>query len=105
MFFLLKTVMYFSYFAEGKPGYVCHVPKLLMFVDGWGNVEYCLNLDRPLANIREMPLKEIMELERFKQLRVEAEGCCSCNSPTMVDLSKLWENPALAFEEGGIAVG
>jgi MoaA/NifB/PqqE/SkfB family radical SAM enzyme len=102
---ILNSEQCFSYFVEGKPGYACHMPKLVMFVDGWGNVEYCLNLDRPLANIREMPLKEIMELERFKQLRVEAEGCCSCNSPTMLDLSKLWENPALAFEEGGIAVG
>jgi MoaA/NifB/PqqE/SkfB family radical SAM enzyme len=102
---IVNSEQYFSYFAEGKPGYVCHVPKLLMFVDGWGNVEYCLNLDRPLANIRETPLTEIMEMERFKQLRVEAEGCSSCNSPTMVDLSQLWENPALAFEEGGIAVG
>jgi MoaA/NifB/PqqE/SkfB family radical SAM enzyme len=102
---ILNSEQYFSYFAEGKPGYACHMPKLVMFVDGWGNVEYCLNLDRPIANIREMPLKKIMELERFKQLRVDAEGCSSCNSPTMLDLSKLWENPALAFEEGGIAVG
>jgi MoaA/NifB/PqqE/SkfB family radical SAM enzyme len=102
---IVNSLPYFSYFVEGKPGYVCHLPKLVMFVDGWGNVEYCLNLDRPIANIRETPLREIMEMERFKQLRAEAEGCCSCNSPTMVDLSKLWENPALAFEEGGIAVG
>lgn len=102
---IVNSEQYFSYFADGKPGYVCHLPKLVMFVDGWGNVEYCLNLDRPLGNIRTTPLKTIMELDRFKQLRVEAEGCSSCNSPTMVDLSKLWENPALAFEEGGIAVG
>jgi MoaA/NifB/PqqE/SkfB family radical SAM enzyme len=102
---IVNSEQYFSYFADGKPGYECHLPKLVMFVDGWGNVEYCLNLDRPIANIRETPLETIMELERFKQLRVDAEGCSSCNSPTMVDLSKLWENPALAFEEGGIAVG
>jgi MoaA/NifB/PqqE/SkfB family radical SAM enzyme len=102
---IVNSEQYFSYFADGKPGYVCHMPKLVMFVDGWGNVEYCLNLDRPIANIRRMPLKQIMELAQFKRLRVEAESCCSCNSPTMVDLSKLWENPALAFEPGGIAVG
>ena len=102
---IVNSEQYFSYFADGKPGYVCHMPKLVMFVDGWGNVEYCLNLDRPVANIRTMPLKQIMELAQFKRLRVEAESCCSCNSPTMVDLSKLWENPALAFEPGGIAVG
>ena len=76
-----------------------------MFVDGRGNAEYCLNLDRPIGNIRETPLKEIMAMARFKQLRADAEACSSCNSPTMVDLSKFWENPALALEPGGIALG
>jgi hypothetical protein len=63
---------YFSYFADGKPGYEFHLPKLVMFVDGWGNAEYGFNLDRSIANIREKPLKTIMELERFKQLRGQA---------------------------------
>jgi len=74
-------------------------------LDGRGYVEDCLNLDNPIANIREMKLKDIMELPRFKQLRVDAEACCSCNSPNMVDLSHLWDNPQLVFEQGGIALG
>ncbi len=102
---ILNSELYFNYFINGKPGYRCHLPKLVMFIDGRGNAEYCLDLDRPMASIRGMPLKEIMEMTRFKQLRVEAERCSSCNSPTMVDLSHVWENPALAFEPGGIAVG
>jgi hypothetical protein len=76
-----------------------------MSVDGRGYVEDCLNLDRPIANIRETPLEEIMGLRRFRQLRRDAEGCSSCNSPTMVDLSLVWENPQLLFEGGGIAIG
>jgi MoaA/NifB/PqqE/SkfB family radical SAM enzyme len=103
---ILNSELYFKYFMDGRPGYKCHLPKLAMcMVDGQGNVEDCLNLDRPIANIRDMPLKEIMELPRFKQLRVDAESCCSCSSPTMVDLSQFWENPKLVFEEGGIAIG
>ncbi|RLB64118.1 MAG: hypothetical protein DRI90_05400 [Deltaproteobacteria bacterium] len=101
---ILNSERYFDYFVRGRPGYNCHLPKLAMYVDGKGNAEYCLNLNRPLANIRETPLKEIMDLPRFKQLRVDAEKCSSCNSPTMVDLSHLWENPSLAFESGGIAI-
>ena len=46
-----------------------------------------------------------MEMPRFKQLRADAEACSSCNSPTMVDLSAFWENPALAMAPGGIALG
>jgi MoaA/NifB/PqqE/SkfB family radical SAM enzyme len=102
---IINSEIYFKYFMDGKPGYKCHYPKLCMSVDGLGNVENCLNLDKPIANIREMPLKEIMALPQFKQLRKDAEDCCSCNSPTMVDLSNVWENPNLIFEQGGISIG
>jgi len=101
---ILNSEHYFNYFIAGRPGYRCHLPKLAMCVDGRGYVEYCLDLDRPIANIRKLPLKQIMELPRFKQLRTAAEGCSSCSSPTMVDLSCVWENPQLVFEQGGIAV-
>lgn len=101
---IVNSERYFNYFVEGKPGYHCHLPKVVMFVDGRGNLEYCLNLNQPLGNIRETPLKELMRRERFKQLRIAAESCSSCNSPTMVDLSQVWENPQLALQSGGIAV-
>ena len=102
---ILNSELYFRYFMEGKPGYKCHLPKLCMFLDGRGMVEDCLNLDRPIANIRETPLREILALPRFKALRADAEGCCTCNSPTMVDLSYVWENPGILFEKGGIQLG
>ncbi|GAB4336673.1 MAG: hypothetical protein Kow0099_09730 [Candidatus Abyssubacteria bacterium] len=103
---ILNSELYFKYFMDGKPGYRCHLPKLAMcMIDSRGYVEDCLNLDRPIANIQEMPLKEIMELPRFKQLRIDAERCCSCNSPTMVDLSFVWEEPQRVFEPGGIRLG
>jgi MoaA/NifB/PqqE/SkfB family radical SAM enzyme len=78
---------------------------MVLCLDGRGEVEYCLDLDHNLGNIRTMPLKEIMEQPRFKQLRQDAELCSSCSSPTMVDLSQVWENPKLLFEPGGLAIG
>jgi len=102
---IVNSELYFRYFAEGKPGYTCHYPKLVMQLDGRGNVEDCLNLDRPIGNIREQSLREIMASPRFRQLRKDAEACCSCNSPTMVDISHVWENPQILFEPGGIAAG
>jgi hypothetical protein len=102
---ILNSELYFRYFIEGQAGYRCHFPKLAMSVDGRGYVEDCLDLDRPIANIRETPLNEIMKLQRFMRLRRDAEECSSCNSPTMVDLSHVWENPQLIFEGGGISVG
>ena len=102
---ILNSERYFQYFADGKPGYRCHLPKLVMFVDGRGYVEDCLSLDTPMANIRDMSVTEIMALPRFAQLRTDAERCSSCSSPTMVDMSHAWEDPFLFFQQGGISVG
>ncbi len=102
---IVNSERYFQYFVDGRPGYACHLPKMTMFVDGRGNVEDCLNLDQPIANIRETPLAEIMALPRFRALRVDAERCSNCNSPTMVDLSQVWENPLQVFQQGGLALG
>jgi len=102
---IVNSELYYRYFVDGKPGYKCHLPKVTMWIDGRGNLEYCLNLDKPIAHINDMPLKDIMELPRFKRLRAEAERCCTCNSPTMIDTSFIWENPGLVFQKGGVNVG
>ena len=102
---IVNSESYFQYFADGRQGYRCHFPKLAMCVDGRGYFEDCLNLDRPIAKVGDMPLKEVMELPRFKQLRKDAEGCSTCSSPTMVDMSRAWENPQILFAQGGISVG
>ena len=101
---IVNSDRYFEYFAKGRPGYRCHMPKVLMYVDGLGNLEHCLDLDNPIANLRKMPLAEILELPRFKQLRLDAEKCSSCNSPTMIDISHTWDHPRIAFSRDGIAL-
>ncbi len=102
---ILNSETYFEYFVRGRPGYRCHMPKVLMYVDGQGNIEDCLNVGHPIASYRQTPLAEIMALPRFRQLRSDAEDCCSCSSPTMVDLSNAWERPGLVFARGGISLG
>src|SRR3972149_821701 len=76
---ILNSERYYQYFVDGRRGYKCHFPKLAMCIDGRGYVENCLNLNNQIANIKDMPLKKIMELPQFKQLRVDAEKCHSCN--------------------------
>jgi MoaA/NifB/PqqE/SkfB family radical SAM enzyme len=101
---IVNSEHYFKYFIAGRPGYRCHLPKLVMMVDGRGYVEDCLDLDHPIANIRTTPLAEIMALPRFKALRADAEGCSTCSSPTMVDMSCVWEDPRLMLEPGGVTL-
>jgi MoaA/NifB/PqqE/SkfB family radical SAM enzyme len=102
---IMNSERYFQYFADGAPGYRCHFPKLCMSVDGRGNVEDCLNLHRPLGNVRDSSLADIMAGDRFRELRKACESCCSCNSPTMVDMSHVWEHPNLILAPGGISLG
>lgn len=102
---ILNSERYFRYFMDGRPGYRCHYPKLAMTVDGRGMVEDCLDLDHPIGDIKTTPLAEIMRSPRFSALRCAAESCSSCSSPTMVDLSHVWEDPSLVFSHGGIAIG
>lgn len=102
---ILNSTLYFQYFVDGRPGYRCHLPKMVLFVDGRGYLEDCLALDTPIAHINDMPLAEIMELPRFKALRKDAERCSTCSSPTMVDMSHVWENPQLVFQPGGLSIG
>ena len=100
---IVNSEGYFQYFVDGRKGYKCHLPKVCMFVDSRGYVENCLNLDDPLGNFTETPLKEIMASARFKQLRADAENCWSCNSPTMVDVSHIWEDPTRYLgKKGGL---
>lgn len=102
---ILNSERYFQYFIDGRRGYRCHFPKLAMTVDGRGLVENCLDLDHPLGDIKTTPLAEIVQSDRFRQLRCDAESCSSCSSPTMVDLSHVWDDPGLFFQPGGISIG
>lgn len=101
---IMNSEAYLEYFISGRPGYRCHLPKVVMFVDGRGNLEDCLDLNHPIANIRETSLREAMQLPRFRDLRARAEACSSCNSPTMVELSSLWENPQRAIASGDLGL-
>ncbi len=102
---ILNSEMYLKHFIGGKKTYRCHARKVFMFVNSNGDIEDCLRLDRPIANLRETSVKEVMNLTRFQQYLKEAENCDSCNSPTMIDTSYAWEDWSLITKSGGISFG
>ena len=102
---ILNSEMYLKHFIGGKKKYRCHVKKVFMYVDSLGNIEDCLQLDKPIANLREMSVKEAMNLPRFKEFIKETEKCDTCNSPTMIDCSYIWEDFSLLTKSGGISFG
>lgn len=101
---ILNSERYFAHFASGDGRYRCHFPKLVMSIDGRGNVEDCLDLDHPIGNIRTDRLADIMARPRFQQLRADAERCATCSSPTMIESSNIWEDPGILFGRGGLSM-
>ena len=102
---ILNSEMYLKHFIDGKKPYNCHARKVFMYVNYNGDVENCLQLDKPIANLRDVSVKEVLESLRFKQFLQQAENCHSCNSPTMIDTSYFWEDFSLLTKSGGISFG
>jgi MoaA/NifB/PqqE/SkfB family radical SAM enzyme len=102
---VLNSEMYLQHFIGGKKNYRCHARKVFMFVNSNGDIEDCLRLDKPIANLREISVEDVMNLPRFHQYLKDTENCASCNSPTMIDTSYVWEDWSLIMKSGGITFG
>jgi len=102
---ILCSEMYLKHFIGGKKPYRCHAKKVFMFVNSNGDIENCLQLDKPIANLKKISVKDVLELPRFKKFIEDTENCCTCNSPTMIDTSYIWEDFSLLSKAGGISLG
>ncbi|MFX1463329.1 MAG: hypothetical protein ACFFBF_09800 [Promethearchaeota archaeon] len=102
---ILNSEMYLKHFIGGKKSYRCHARKVFMFVNSNGDIEDYLRLDKPIANLREISVKEAIKLPQFQQYLKDTEKCDSCNSPTMIDTSYAWEDFSLLTKSGGISFG
>lgn len=102
---VLCSEMYLNHFIGGKKPYRCHARKVFMYVNSNGDIENCLQLDKPIANLREISVQELLELPQFKKFLKDTEKCDTCNSPTMVDTSYIWEDFTLISKAGGITFG
>ncbi len=102
---ILNSEMYLNHFIGGKKRYLCHTKKVFMFVNYNGDIENCLQLDKPIASLRQKSVSEVLQLPEFVKFIKESEKCYSCNSPTMIDTSYLWDDISLLTKSGGISFG
>jgi len=102
---ILNSEMYLNHFIGGKKQYRCHTKKVFMFVNYNGDIENCLQLDKPIANLRQTSVSEVLRLPKFVKFTKESERCDTCNSPTMIDTSYLWNDVSLLTKSGGISFG
>lgn len=102
---ILNSEMYLNHFIGGKKPYQCQTKKVFMFVNSNGDIENCLQIDKPIANLREESVGDILQLLSFKNSIKDCENCYSCNSPTMIDTSYFWDDVSLLMKSGGISFG
>jgi len=85
-----NSLSYLRTFARGKKRYRCHTQKVAVTLDVNGDVMNCI-AGEPFGNVRETPLRRILESESVKKARRNSEKCGVCNNPDVVDCSYIWE--------------
>lgn len=88
-----NTYYYMKLIAKSgaAPVYRCHWPKICVGIEANGDIVDCQCWNRPIANVKKMPLSEIVKLPRMQELYGEAgESCSACASPARVEPSRMW---------------
>lgn len=93
---LLNTEDYFKRFLNGKKPYACHFPKIFIEIYANGDVIDCLRVDKPLGNVREKLLEDILKHPGIKEMIRDGERCCVHNNADRIDTSNAWNlNPEI----------
>ena len=91
---ILNPERYFE-LAGDEFQYKCHFPKMVLEVYSDGMVLDCVQVDKPLGNIRDTPLEELLKHPRIQGMMEDGEErCCVHRSVDRVGLSYAWEHNA-----------
>ena len=75
----------------GPPEYRCHWPKFMLPIEANGDVVDCMHWGtRPMGNLRQTPLAELLAHPRLRALAgAEGEACHKCVSIHRVEISEV----------------
>lgn len=85
-----NSYTYLRGFVGGKQKYRCHARKLCLELRPNGDLMDCLNRFEPVANVRRIPLFELLRRPEIRHLRLKDVDCCFCNNANVIDTSNLW---------------
>ena len=88
---ILNSHTHMEMMKAGPPQYRCHWPKFMLPVEANGDVVDCMHWGtRPIANLKQTPLAEILDHPRLRELAGEAgEACHKCVSIHRIEISKV----------------
>ncbi|HUW82094.1 MAG TPA: hypothetical protein VMZ31_04760 [Phycisphaerae bacterium] len=81
---------YLRFIAAGYRRYRCHARKV--YIELWpnGDLMDCLDRSRPLANLRQVGLTELLGRFDVTRLRAAPVRCCVCRNANVIDCSRVW---------------
>jgi len=82
---------YLRTFINGKQPYRCHARKICIELRPNGDLVDCLDRFHPVANLREIPLSELLARPEINRLRFQNPHCHKCNNANVIDTSYIWE--------------
>jgi len=89
---ILNTRRYLELFTAGKPRYRCHFPKIFLEIYPDGSVLDCVRTDRPIGNVAQEPLRQILQHPRIQGMIRDGERwCCVHSNADRIDTSNLWD--------------
>jgi MoaA/NifB/PqqE/SkfB family radical SAM enzyme len=87
---IANSYTYLRGFVGGKHHYRCHARKLCLELRPNGDLMDCLDRYRPVANLRQTSLPEVLSRPEIRRLRLKNVRCDFCNNANVIDTSHLW---------------
>lgn len=86
-----NSYTYLRTFIHGKRPYHCHARKVCLELRPNGDLVDCLDRSHPVANAREVSLRELMSRPDIIRRRFASVECHVCNNANVIDTSYVWE--------------
>jgi len=88
---ILNSYTHLDMMRAGPPEYRCHWPKFMLPIEANGDVVDCMHWGRrPVGNLRQTPLAELLAHPRLRALAgAEGEACHRCVSIHRVEISEV----------------
>lgn len=88
---ILNSYTHLDMMRAGPPQYRCHWPKFMLPIEANGDVVDCMHWGtRPIGNLRQTPLAELLAHPRLRALAgAEGEACHKCVSIHRIEISKV----------------
>ena len=88
---IMNSKTHMGMMQDGPPVYRCHWPKFMLPVEANGDIVDCMHWGtRPVGNLKQARLAELLENPRLKQLAgATGEKCHKCVSIHRVEISEV----------------